>query len=141
MSWDKSVKEIKWNDVMETERYEYTVGPAGEEFFNGLKQGKIVGSKCSKCGKVYVPARFYCEDCFVKIDNYVEVDKGSAYVDSYTVIYKDDEGHVLEKPVYIALIRFPNTVGGLLCYAEGNVRIGAKVRITNFDWPLRVMVE
>jgi hypothetical protein len=142
VSWDKSVKEsIKWHDNMEVEKYEYTVGPAGEEFFKGLKQGKIIGSKCSKCGKIYIPARTYCENCFVKINNYVEIKKEEAYVDTYTIIYKDDEGRQLDKPIYIAMIRFPNTVGGLLCYAEGNVKVGGKAKITSFDWPLRVTVE
>lgn len=144
MSWEKIGKEgslLRWYDVMEADKYEYTVGPAGEQFFNGLKEGKIIGSKCSKCGKIYVPARLYCEDCFVKIDSYVEINKDEAYVDSYTIIYRDDEGNKLDIPVYIALIRFPNTKGGILCYAEGNVRIGGKVKITSFQWPLRVKVE
>ncbi|QGA54146.1 DNA-binding protein [Sulfolobus sp. E5-1-F] len=144
MSWEKSGKEgslLRWYDIMEAEKYEYTVGPAGEQFFNGLKQSKIVGSKCSKCGRIYVPARSYCEHCFVKIENYVEINKDEAYVDSYTIIYNDDEGNKLAQPVYIVLIRFPNVEGGLLCYAEGNVKVGAKAKIMNFQWPLRVKVD
>ncbi|MEM0091717.1 MAG: Zn-ribbon domain-containing OB-fold protein [Saccharolobus sp.] len=143
MSWDKTGKDgslLKWYDVMEAEKYEYTVGPAGEQFFNGLKQNKIIGSKCSKCGKIYIPARLYCEDCFVKINEYVEI-KDEPYIDSFTTIYADDEGNKLSTPVYIALIRFPNTKGGILCYAEGNVRLGAKAKIVSFEWPIRVRVE
>ncbi len=144
MSWEKVGRDgklLRWYDVMEVEKYEYTVGPAGEQFFNGLKQNKIIGSKCPKCGKVFVPARLYCEDCFVKIENYVEIDTNEAYVDSCTIIYKDDEGNKLQNPIYIALIRFKSAKGGLLCYAEGNVRPGAKAKIVSFDWPLKVKVD
>ncbi|MEM0264198.1 MAG: DNA-binding protein, partial [Saccharolobus sp.] len=63
------------------------------------------------------------------------------YIDSFTTIYADDEGNKLSTPVYIALIRFPNTKGGILCYAEGNVRLGAKAKIVSFEWPIRVRVE
>ncbi|WP_338602231.1 Zn-ribbon domain-containing OB-fold protein [Sulfolobus tengchongensis] len=144
MAWEKSGKEgslLKWFDVMEAEKYEYTVGPAGEQFFNGLKQGKIIGSKCDKCGRIYVPARLYCEHCFIKIETYVEVNKDEAYIDSFTIIYKDDNGNRLTQPISIALVRFPNTEGGILCYVDGNVRAGVKVKFISFQWPLRVKVD
>ena len=143
MSWEKIGKEdnlLTWKDKMGAEEYVYTTGVAGEEFFNGLKQKKIIGSRCPKCGKVYVPARLYCEDCFVKT-NFIEVNE-KAYIDSYTIIYKDDEGNKLEKPQIIALIRFGNTKGGLLAYVvEGEVEIGKEVEILEYKIPLIVRVK
>jgi len=143
MSWDKNGREdnlLTWKDVMQAEEYVYTVGVAGEEFFNGLKQKKIIGSKCPKCGKVYVPARLYCEDCFVKND-FTEVND-KPYIDSFTIIYKDEEGNKLERPQTIVLIRFGNTKGGILSYvSEGEVEIGREVDILEYKIPLIVRVK
>ncbi|QIW24716.1 Zn-ribbon domain-containing OB-fold protein [Sulfolobus sp. S-194] len=142
MSWDKigiEDKLLSWHEIMEAEEYVYTVGVAGEEFFNGLKQKKIIGGKCPRCGRIYVPARLYCEECFVKND-FVEV-TSRPYIDTYTVIYKDDEGNKLEKPQVIALIRFEGTHGGLLGYVEGEANIGKEVEILEYKIPLIVRVK
>ena len=142
MSWDKIGREDKllsWKDVMEAEEYVYTVGYAGEEFFKGLKEGKIIGSKCPKCGKVYVPPTLYCEECFVETQ-FVEV-KGRAYLDSYTIIYKDFDGNKLETPQVIGFVKFEGTNGGLLAIVEGEPKLDGEVEIIRYEVPLRVKVK
>ncbi|AHC52256.1 DNA-binding protein [Sulfolobus acidocaldarius SUSAZ] len=144
MSWEKEGKEgslLKWYDIMEAEKYEYTVGPAGERFFQGLKENKIIGSKCKKCGKVYLPPRIYCEDCFTKIEEYVELKLDDAYLDSFTTIYQDDDGQKLAEPVHIGLLRFKGVNGGLFCYLEGTPKKGGRIRVSNFNYPLRISIE
>ena len=37
--------------------YTFTAGEATSRFLRGLSQKKILGQRCPKCGKVYVPAR------------------------------------------------------------------------------------
>ncbi len=142
MSWDKVGKEtelLTWKDVMEVSSYVYTVGVDGENFVKGLKQGKVLGRKCPKCGRVYVPPRKYCEKCFVENGDYVEV--ANPYLDSFTVVYYDSEGRKLDKPVTLGLVRFEGTVGGLLAYVEGEPRLGGRVEIIAYDMPLRVRVK
>jgi hypothetical protein len=51
----------------------YTSGVGGEAFCKGLKEGRILGTRCGKCGRVYVPTRSFCEECFVALDNSEEV--------------------------------------------------------------------
>jgi len=61
-------EDLKRHPVVEDKpkaRYSYTAGQALSVFLNGLKEGKILGRKCNKCGRIYVPPRMYCEDCFV----------------------------------------------------------------------------
>jgi uncharacterized protein len=53
---------LAWKDGIPL-RYEYTAGTAGEAFLRGLKEGRIVASKCGTCGEVRLPPRAYCLDC------------------------------------------------------------------------------
>jgi uncharacterized OB-fold protein len=40
--------------------YQYTAGSATTRFLNQVKEGKLVGQACPKCGAVYVPPRGSC---------------------------------------------------------------------------------
>lgn len=53
---------LAWKDGIPL-RYEYTVGVAGEAFLRGLKDGRILASKCTMCGEVRIPPRTYCLEC------------------------------------------------------------------------------
>jgi len=53
--------------------YELAYGPTWTRFFEGFQQEKILGSRCSECGRVLVPARSYCPRCFVEIHDFIEV--------------------------------------------------------------------
>jgi uncharacterized OB-fold protein len=62
-----------WQDEMQvTNRYTY--GVAGERFFRSIKEdAKILGTKCNKCERVYVPAALFCERCLDQLDEWVDV--------------------------------------------------------------------
>lgn len=68
-------------DMMRVERVEYrptamyvhSAGQAYSVFLRGLKDGKILGRRCRRCRRVYVPPRMYCEDCFRDTEDWVEV--------------------------------------------------------------------
>ena len=53
--------------------YEMTAGPVWTRFFEGLKEEKILGTRCKKCGRVLVPARAFCPRCFEDMEEWVEV--------------------------------------------------------------------
>ncbi len=104
---------IHWPGHMETD-YIYTLGLAGEKFFTEIKEnGRIFGAKCKRCGVVYVPPRTYCECCFDKLSEWVNVGtKGSVF--TFTVAYVDIDGSKLKEPVVYALIKFHDAKGGLV---------------------------
>ncbi|MCU0576683.1 MAG: SCP2 sterol-binding domain-containing protein [Desulfobacterota bacterium] len=51
----------------------YATGPVMGKFLNGLKDKKIIGLKCSGCGKIMLPAVEVCADCRVRASEWVEV--------------------------------------------------------------------
>jgi len=53
--------------------FNYAVGMHGSRFFNALKEKKILGIKCPKCRKVYVPPRRVCGPCYEEMKEFVEV--------------------------------------------------------------------
>jgi uncharacterized OB-fold protein len=55
-------KILGWRDTIRL-RYEYTAGIAGETFLRALKDGRILASKCARCGEVRIPPRIYCLEC------------------------------------------------------------------------------
>ena len=48
--------------------YKYTMGGQSKFFLEIMKNKKILGAKCTKCGKVWMPPRINCSDCFVPAD-------------------------------------------------------------------------
>jgi uncharacterized OB-fold protein len=54
---------VAWRDGIPL-HYEHTAGVAGEAFLRGLKEGRIVASKCGRCGEVRLPPRTYCLRCY-----------------------------------------------------------------------------
>jgi len=104
---------LHWPGHMETD-YIYTLGIAGEKFFNEIKEnGRILGAKCKRCGNVFVPPRLYCEQCFEKTSEWVNMGtKGEVY--TFTVAYVDINGAKLKEPIIFALIKFDGAEGGLI---------------------------
>lgn len=58
--------------------YTYTPGRAAQRFLRALEQGRIVGLRCPRCQKVYVPPRGACARCGVGLEEEVELaDRGT----------------------------------------------------------------
>ena len=85
-------------------RYEFTTGQALSVFLEGLKQGKILGRRCRKCGRIYVPPRMYCEYCHRPTDEWVEV-PDTGVVHTAVISYIAATRERLEKPEIVGIIR------------------------------------
>jgi uncharacterized OB-fold protein len=108
-----------WNDHIPL-RYKYSLGLAGEKFSKSLIKGKLLGSKCHKCNKTYLPPSIYCAECFQQITEFVEVGPGG---EIYSLTESDDE--------LIVVVKFRGVEGSLIHRlkrpAAGKVRIGQGV--------------
>jgi len=67
--------------------YNWSTGSYWSRFFAELRDNKrIMGTKCPKCKRVYIPPRQVCGKCFAKMDEWVEVsDKGE--IAAFTVVW------------------------------------------------------
>lgn len=122
---------LQWKGHMEAD-YLYTGGQAGEDFFQGLKDGKILANECPECGKTYCPPRLYCEDCFVEIgDDYEELE-GIGTVQYCTVARVNTYDEKLEGPEVWAVVQLDGTDSGITHKIDADpekVEPGMKVEI------------
>ena len=107
----------------------YTFGLAGERFYRAIKdEGKLYGTKCNQCERIYVPATYFCERCMLKLDTWIDVGT-SGEVHTFTLLHEDLDGHRMKNPEIIAFIRLGD--GGLVHrlgeVEVDNVSIGMQV--------------
>ncbi len=108
--------------------YELAYGPTWTRFFDGFKEGKIYGTRCSKCGRVLVPARSFCSRCFDEVSEWVEVSQEGELV-AWALTNYEYFGMPTKPPFIGALIRLDNTdsnflhlVGGMDLSDDAEVR-------------------
>lgn len=65
--------------------YTYTPGVAASRFLTSIEQGKLVGQRCPRCRKVYVPPRGACSMCGVATEEEVEL-PGTGTVTTFAVV-------------------------------------------------------
>jgi uncharacterized OB-fold protein len=66
--------------------FNYAVGMHGSRFFAEIRNNRrFMGVKCPKCGKVYIPPRGVCGDCYVEMNDWVEVGPGGV-IGSFTIL-------------------------------------------------------
>jgi uncharacterized OB-fold protein len=112
---------------------QYFAGSMGSKFIISLRDAKkILGVKCPKCGKVYVPPREYCEKDLEKLtDNWVELGN-EGVVTNFTVVNYSDKHLPVKAPYVLALIKvdgsdtpFAHILGGI---DPSKVKVGMKVK-------------
>lgn len=119
-----------WIGDMETD-YVYTLGLAGEKFLWEIKENaRIMGAKCKKCGLIYVPSRLFCERCFEKLTEWIEMEKVGT-VHTYTIARVDVDNSRLKKPTIWAMIKIDGAHGGFVHKLDElkpeDVKIGMRV--------------
>jgi len=96
--------------------------------FEGLKKGKIYGTKCKKCGTLYFPPRKDCEKCLTSDMEWVKLkDKGTIMI--YTIVKQNLKGFDSYSDYTIGIVRSSDGVD-LMCWIKGESKVSKKVKIT-----------
>ena len=109
--------------------FSYTPGVAASRFLRSLEKGEIVGQRCPKCRKVYMPPRGACSMCGVATDEELTL-SGKGTVCTFCVTRIPTPG--LDAPYVSAWIRLDGADTALLaavdCGSADGIRTGARVR-------------
>jgi uncharacterized OB-fold protein len=92
----------------------YTAGAVGSRFLIELRDNKkIMGTRCTACDLVYVPARSVCKHCFAQLDKWVEVsDRGT--LQTYTVAGQANGVQPVDPPIIYGVILLDGASTGLV---------------------------
>ena len=108
--------------------YSWTVGKGGEHFLTELRDNKkMTGTRCRQCGRVFVPPRVYCEECYADDVDWVDVEPKGTLI-TFGDSYIGADGKTLDKPWILGVVRINGSEGGFLHYigeaATKDLKIG-----------------
>jgi uncharacterized OB-fold protein len=108
--------------------FSYTPGVAASRFLRSVEKGEIVGQRCPKCQKVYVPPRGACSMCGVATDEELTL-TGKGTVTTFCITNVPSPG--LDPPYVTAWIRLDGAdITSMFLIQEcdpSEVRLGMRV--------------
>ncbi|GAB4315958.1 MAG: hypothetical protein Kow0069_17990 [Promethearchaeota archaeon] len=124
--------------------YAYWVGKYMDKFYDALAQQKVVADKCPKCGKVFVPPRKVCGECFatVPLDDdscWVELPPRGTLVNFTATSMTVTENRTRKKSALVGMVKLEGAdtalVYPVLGAKESDLSLGARVEI---QWNTKV---
>jgi len=114
-----------------------------EQFYKFLSQGKLMAGKCVKCGKIHLPPRPLCANCYSKLFEWMQV-KGKGKLVTYTVINVAPPQFQTLAPYAVGIVEFENSLripGMIQGVTQQELRIGMELTLdfgtcsTSQQWP------
>jgi uncharacterized protein len=78
-----------------------------EQFYKFLSQGKLMAGKCQNCGKIHLPPRPLCDNCYSQKFEWLEV-SGKGKLLTYTVIHVAPQQFQNLTPYAVGIIELEN---------------------------------
>jgi uncharacterized protein len=130
------VRKLRHWDVDMSVDYIYTSGIAGEKFFATLRdEGRILAVHCPVCNVNQLPATMFCESCFTKLTDYVDVPL-EGKVAAMTTVHVDRLGQPLERAETYVFVKFKGIERGGLIH-----RLIAPVDRAKAGLPVRIRLK
>lgn len=102
-----------------------------EQFYKHINQGKLLGGRCTKCGKVHLPPRPLCDNCYSKDFEWTEIPSRGKLV-TYTVIHIAPSQFQSVAPYAMGIVelanglRLPGMINGM---ALEQIKIGMELKM------------
>jgi uncharacterized protein len=92
--------------------YAWDAGIAVGRFLSGLREGRVLARECRGCGRVLVPPRMFCEQCFRPTDRWVEVED-TGKVNTFSICWVSWDMQPLDVPELPAVIEIDGASPGI----------------------------
>jgi len=134
-SWERDFNLLAMEEAAHMPYY-WAMGLDGSRFFHEIRNSEtLIGIRCPKCRKVYVPPRMVCGPCFARMDELVKLGSGGR-VDAVTLVnypfIDPDTGHRRPVPYiygYIKLDGADNLFSHIIQAPSGvTIKVGDRVR-------------
>jgi uncharacterized OB-fold protein len=80
-----------------------------EQFYKFIIQKKLMAGKCTKCGKMHMPPRPLCDNCFSTDFEWVEV-SGKGQLLTYTIIHIAPPKFQSLTPYAVGIVQLENGI-------------------------------
>ena len=119
--------------------YHFAAGKVSSRFFTELRDnGRLLGSKCPQCGRVMMPPRGFCEQCFVGTEELVKVGMEGT-IEAFTITMQKWPGNP-DPPFALAYVKLDGADTAMLNYVTGldfseleattkKLQIGTRVKV------------
>jgi uncharacterized OB-fold protein len=114
-----------------------------EQFYKFLAQRKLMAGKCIRCGKIHLPPRPLCDNCFSQQFEWIPV-SGKGKLVTYTVIHIAPQQFQALAPYAVGIVQLENGAkipGMITAVPHDQLRIGMDLTIdfgtcsTTQAWP------
>ncbi len=101
-----------------------------EQFYKYLNQGKLMAGKCQKCGKIHLPPRPLCDNCYSQEFMWVEV-QGKGKLLTYTVINIAPQQFQELAPYAVGIVAFDGglRIPGMIQVSQEQLEIGMELAL------------
>ncbi|MBS7647317.1 MAG: Zn-ribbon domain-containing OB-fold protein [Candidatus Bathyarchaeia archaeon] len=100
-------------------------------FWEGIKQGKILATKCKKCGKLYFPPVADCSKCFSSNMEWIELSR-EATIETFTHVVVRPRSFQQEKPYTVAIGKLQEglrVLAWLTGFKLSEIKVGMKAKL------------
>jgi uncharacterized OB-fold protein len=102
-----------------------------DQFYKFLMQGKLMAGKCQKCGKMHLPPRPLCDNCYGTQFEWVAI-SGKGKLLTYTVIHVAPQQFQNLAPYAIGIVELENGLkipGMIQSIPEEKLKIGMALNV------------
>jgi uncharacterized OB-fold protein len=116
--------------------------PTIQNFYRFCGHGKLMAVRCSKCGKLLVPPRAFCPDCYCSSLRWVEL-RGRGKLQTFSVVHIAPKSFTVQAPYTIGIVKLEEGVslpGRILLSKDEEPEIGMDL-VVDFEeappegWP------
>ncbi|MDP7982805.1 MAG: Zn-ribbon domain-containing OB-fold protein [Conexivisphaerales archaeon] len=119
-----------WEDRRELRlRYQISVERT-RKFYDGLREGRVLTTRCRSCGELYFPPQSFCTRCGSEDMEWVEL-SGEGELLTFTVIKAKPTSFSHYGDYTVGIARMPEGVNVLAWVSgdPGKLRVGTRVRL------------
>jgi len=114
-----------------------------EQFYKFMSQKKLMAGRCLKCGKIHLPPRLLCDNCYGQQFEWVQI-LGKGKLVTYTVIHVASQQFQALTPYSVGIVeledglKIPGMIPGL---TQEQLKVGMELTLdfgtcsTSQVWP------
>lgn len=114
-----------------------------EQFYRHIRQGRLLGARCRKCGKIHLPPRPLCDECFSERFEWTEIPQRGKLL-TYTIIHVAPPQFQEMTPYVVGIVQLGNglRIPGMIKNVDHEkIRIGMELTMefdqsaVQLEWP------